>query len=80
MSDTSTLATGESEANLTTEVLQRLVLPADADYDTLPLYVEKGEIRPRPEIRAADDVESEAYEQVHPDLVTGRHSHDGACR
>ena len=52
----------------------RLVLPADADYDTLPLYVEKGEIRPRPETKAAEDVESEAYEQVHPDLVTGRHS------
>jgi galactofuranosylgalactofuranosylrhamnosyl-N-acetylglucosaminyl-diphospho-decaprenol beta-1,5/1,6-galactofuranosyltransferase len=74
VSDTSTLATGQSGANLTTEVLQRLVLPADADYDTLPLYVEKGEIRPRAETKAADDVESEAYEQVHPDLVTGRHS------
>ena len=58
----------------TPQVLQRLVLPADADYDTLPLYVEKGEIRPRPETKAAEDVESEAYEQVHPDLVTGRHS------
>ena len=75
MSDTSTApASKADEAPLVSEVLQRLVLPADADYDTLPLYAEKGEIRPRPETRASEDVESEAYVQVHPDLVTGRHS------
>ncbi len=55
-------------------VLQRLVLPADADYDTLPLYAEKGEVRPRPEILPDDDIEVDAGEQVSPDLVTSRHS------
>jgi galactofuranosylgalactofuranosylrhamnosyl-N-acetylglucosaminyl-diphospho-decaprenol beta-1,5/1,6-galactofuranosyltransferase len=55
-------------------VLQRLVLPADADYDTLPLYAEKGEVRAGPSIDPDDPVELEGLEHVHPDLVTGRHS------
>jgi galactofuranosylgalactofuranosylrhamnosyl-N-acetylglucosaminyl-diphospho-decaprenol beta-1,5/1,6-galactofuranosyltransferase len=62
------------EVTLITDVLQRLVLPSDADYDTLPLYVEKGEIRPRPETDPLDDVEVDGRDQVHPDLVIGRHS------
>ena len=59
-------------------VLQRLVLPADADFDTLPLYVESGVALPGPEAVPGKPEEGEkrsaADNIVHPDLVRGRRS------
>jgi len=59
-----------------TVVLQRLVLPADADFDTLPLYVESGMVRPAPEQEDEDDTPPPVVmdQTIHPDLVLGRHS------
>ena len=57
-------------------VLQRLVLPADADFDTLPLYVESGVALPGPELVPGKPEEGEKRSAsdniVHPDLVLGR--------
>ena len=57
-------------------VLQRLVFPADADFDTLPLYVERGVVRPQRELEPDDDpLPPPPLEgNVHPDQVLGRHS------
>jgi galactofuranosylgalactofuranosylrhamnosyl-N-acetylglucosaminyl-diphospho-decaprenol beta-1,5/1,6-galactofuranosyltransferase len=59
-------------------VLQRLVLPADADFDTLPLYVESGVALPGPEKKPGLPEEGEKRSAsdniVHPDLVLGRRS------
>ncbi len=57
-------------------VLQRLVLPADADFDTLPLYAESGVALPGPE-KATTQVDegpkrSASDNVVHPDLILGR--------
>jgi len=59
-------------------VLQRMVLPADADFDTLPLYVEGGVALPGPEFDsgraalAAELAKPGTIEPIHPDLVLGR--------
>jgi galactofuranosylgalactofuranosylrhamnosyl-N-acetylglucosaminyl-diphospho-decaprenol beta-1,5/1,6-galactofuranosyltransferase len=56
-------------------LLQRVVLPRDADFDTIPLYVEAGQARPGLEGQA--DRPATAFDpsrQVHPDLVHGRRS------
>ena len=55
--------------------LQRLVLPSDADFDTLPLYVEQGEARPGP-LSKDDETESTVSSRpaIHPDSVLGRRS------
>lgn len=74
MTETNEVEQPAQEAALEPVVLQRLVLPADADYDTLPLYAEKGEVRAGPFEKADEHVELEGLEHVHPDLVTGRHS------
>ena len=60
---------------VTRVVLQRLVLPADADFDTLPLYVEKGVVRPNPEVEKDDKTVLPPItgHEMHPDLVLGRH-------
>ena len=56
-------------------VLQRLVLPSDADFDTLPLYVEQGEARPSPEgDKDQGTSTTNALPPVHPDSVLGRRS------
>jgi len=57
-------------------VLQRLVFPADADFDTLPLYVERGVVRPQRELEADEDpLPPPPLEgNVHPDQILGRHS------
>jgi len=64
-----------SKPNLS--IIQRLVLPADADFDTLPLYAESGVALPRPEVtnkRDAIAAKPVNVEPVHPDLVLGRRS------
>lgn len=60
-------------------VLQRTVLPPDADFDTLPLYVEGGVALPGPETApgtradlAAELAKPATIEPIHPDLVLGR--------
>jgi galactofuranosylgalactofuranosylrhamnosyl-N-acetylglucosaminyl-diphospho-decaprenol beta-1,5/1,6-galactofuranosyltransferase len=59
-------------------VLQRVVLPRDADFDTIPLYVEAGQARPGPlEEKEDDKVALPTFDpsrQVHPDLVHSRRS------
>ena len=60
-------------------VLQRTVLPDDADFDTLPLYVESGVVRPLPErtrreTNTMPEPATPVGHEVHPDLVLGRHS------
>ena len=61
-----------------TVVLQRVVLPRDADFDTIPLYVEAGQARPGPlEEKEDDNVPLPTFDpsrQVHPDLVHSRRS------
>ena len=70
------MKTDSERSDHTVTVLQRLVFPADADFDTLPLYVERGVVRPLPELEEDDDplppVQLEG--NVHPDQVLGRHS------
>lgn len=54
-------------------VLQRVVLPRDADFDTIPLYVEAGQARPG--LEGQEDEPATSFDparQVHPDLVHGR--------
>ena len=54
-------------------VLQRVVLPRDADFDTIPLYVEAGQARPG--LEGQEDKTATSFDpsrQVHPDLVHGR--------
>ncbi len=54
--------------------IQRLVLPPDADFDTLPLYVEKGDARPLPgDPEPDEDAVAMPVDAVHPDLILGRH-------
>ena len=56
-------------------VLQRVVLPRDADFDTIPLYVEAGQARPG--LEGQEDEPATSFDpsrQVHPDLVHGRRS------
>lgn len=56
-------------------ILQRVVFPSDADFDTLPLYAERGQARPG--LEGQPDEESTAFDperQLHPDLVLGRRS------
>ena len=59
-------------------MLQRLVLPADADFDTLPLYAESGVALPGPEKKSGTTDEgpkrSASDNVVHPDLILGRRS------
>ena len=76
MTDTSMTAPPEDAVDApSTVVLQRLVLPADADYDTLPLYAEMGEARPGPELTSDETIiEVGSRDHVHPDLITGRRS------
>ncbi|MCZ3385862.1 MAG: glycosyltransferase [Actinomycetia bacterium] len=66
----------ESTQQSSGAVLQRLVLPADADFDTLPLYVESGVALPGPESVPGKpelgEKRSAAENIVHPDLVRGR--------
>ncbi|MFL6179988.1 MAG: hypothetical protein ACJ74E_09080, partial [Actinomycetes bacterium] len=51
-------------------VLQRVVLPRDADFDTIPLYVEAGQARPGLEGQKDEPATSfDPSRQVHPDLV-----------
>ena len=78
MTDTTTRPTEQSgdpaRPGLRELALQRLVLPADADFDTLPLYVEKGDARPLPgDPEPDEDALPMPSEHVHPDLVLGRH-------
>jgi galactofuranosylgalactofuranosylrhamnosyl-N-acetylglucosaminyl-diphospho-decaprenol beta-1,5/1,6-galactofuranosyltransferase len=54
-------------------ILQRVVLPRDADFDTIPLYVEAGQARPG--LEGQEDKAATSFDpsrQVHPDLVHGR--------
>jgi galactofuranosylgalactofuranosylrhamnosyl-N-acetylglucosaminyl-diphospho-decaprenol beta-1,5/1,6-galactofuranosyltransferase len=57
-------------------VLQQFVLPDDADFDTLPLYVERGEVRPEPELKGKEALQvvpqAPRQEPVLPDTVLGR--------
>ena len=60
-------------------VLQRLVFPPDADFDTLPLYVERGVVRPTSEVETKQKgvlhlLPPTLEGQVHPDQVLDRHS------
>ncbi|MFZ0323495.1 MAG: glycosyltransferase [Actinomycetes bacterium] len=79
MTDTSTRPTSQSDGPADAPrreiTLQRLVLPPDADFDTLPLYVEKGDARPLPGSPEPDEdtLPPAPAEHVHPDLVLGRH-------
>lgn len=66
----------ESTQQSSRAVLQRLVLPADADFDTLPLYVESGVALPGPELVPGKpeigEKRSASDNIVHPDLIRGR--------
>jgi galactofuranosylgalactofuranosylrhamnosyl-N-acetylglucosaminyl-diphospho-decaprenol beta-1,5/1,6-galactofuranosyltransferase len=79
VTDTTSPSTDTSD-ELQTTVLQRLVLPPDADFDTLPLYVEGGVALPGPELppgtrsELADLAKPATVEPIHPDLVLGRRS------
>jgi galactofuranosylgalactofuranosylrhamnosyl-N-acetylglucosaminyl-diphospho-decaprenol beta-1,5/1,6-galactofuranosyltransferase len=71
----SLVAAPATEETVTELVLQRFVLPVDADFDTLPLYVEGGEARPEPEISVkGKELVSNPPRQppVLPDTVLGR--------
>ena len=58
-------------------VLQRVVFPEDADFDTLPLYAEAGQAQPGIEAEPSKEPTSETAtieHTLHPDLVIGRRS------
>jgi len=58
-------------------VLQRVVFPEDADFDTLPLYAEAGQAQPGIEAEPSKEPTSETAtieHTLHPDLVLGRRS------
>jgi len=58
-------------------VLQRVVFPEDADFDTLPLYAEAGQAQPGIESEPSKEPTSETAtieHTLHPDLVVGRRS------
>ena len=58
-------------------ILQRVVFPEDADFDTLPLYAEAGQAQPGIEAEPNEEPTSESAtieHTLHPDLVLGRRS------
>lgn len=72
MTDTLTVE-AKTEDTVPEVVLQRFVLPDDADFDTLPLYVEGGEARPEPDEKGKDFGSTGPRQPpVLPDTVMGR--------
>lgn len=78
MTDTTTVMPLVAAPATDEVVLQRLVLPEDADFDTLPLYVESGVVLPQVDREKLTDTvippPVRVDQDVHPEMVLGRGS------